>query len=812
MLSDLKFALRSLAKSPSHTIIIVLATALAIGVCTVVFSIVNTIVLHPVNGVDAERILLVRPRGYVGFGSVFSDVRHFDEWAAHATSFDAICGVAGSFATSSAGGETFRIGIQTVTGDFLGVSGIKPLRGRGFVPEEFTSGRNRVVLIKERLWRRAFPDSADPTGKILQVNEEPYTIIGVLPAAADADTFAASQIDVWTPLVRATQPDPNRPVLVGVEARLKPGVPLSVAEAEINRLAAAVTPDQSRNANFGYIVLNKAKFIASRSGPMLWSLFGAVGCVLLIACANIANLLLARATARQREIAMRAALGAGRGRLMRLFITESILLALSGGALGVLLSLEAIDFVRSLGIAKVQQVGEIGTGLYRLPYVQLDWQVLGFAVAATLGAGLLFGVVPALLGSRVSLTDAMKEGSRGSTTGRGIGRWRSTFVVAEIALAMVLLIGAGIFVRSFLAVTAVNPGFEPSRAVTFSYLLPPREYTTPEACVGFGQRLVERLHELPNVQAVGLGNAFAINPNPGTQPYGVEGRPNPESERATASIMGASPEYFSGIGVPLLSGRVFTPADFVMNRTPNVAIISAAMARHCFPNENAVGKRLLFYFRNSMPTVEIVGVVGDVRQSGPENAIVDQIYFPFAPTGTRHKVLVRGQGDVTALLAAVQAQARKVEPGLVIVDAAPLQAQLDNLLAQRRFTVQLLTTFSTLALVIAAVGIYAVVAYNVAQRTNEIGIRMALGAQRWDVLRMILGQVARLVGLGLMTGLAIALAAGRLIEAMLFQTSARDPLAFATVAVLLTGVALLACWIPALRATRVDPVEALRAE
>ncbi|HZP59011.1 MAG TPA: ABC transporter permease [Opitutaceae bacterium] len=810
MLSDLKYAFRQLAKSPSHAIIIVLTTALAIAACTVVFSIVNTIVLHPLEGPNADRQILIRPKGYAGVGFFSTDGRHFDEWAAHATSFDAICGFSGSFAMCTTDAGSFRIGMRAVRGDFLGVLGVKPARGRGFLPGEFAEGGNKVVLIKERVWRRALPHVADPVGHILQINEEPYTIIGVLPSLTDADTFTASQIDVWVPLT-LQNPQQSRFSVVS-EGRLKPAVPMAVAEAELNRLAAAATPGDSRRANFGYTLFNKGAFISAKAGPMLWSLFGAVGCVLLIACANVANLLLARATARQHEIALRTALGAGRGRIMRLFITESLVLALAGGLLGVLLSIGAIDFVRASGISKVQEIGEAGSGLYRLPYVQLDWQVLGFAVVVTLGAGLLFGIAPAFLGSRINLTAAMKESGRGSTEGRGIGRWQSAFVIAEIALAAVLLVGASVFMRSFLAATAVDPGFEPSHAVTFSYMLPPRQYAQTGACVAFGQRLVERLHELPGVQAVATGDTLAISHYPATQPFDIDGDPKPESERANAAVMGASPEYFAAVGVPLLQGRAFAASDVKINALPTAVVVNAALARHHFPNGNAVGRRLALYGRRGSITVEIVGVVGDIRQNGPEKGITDQIYYALDFTGSKQKVIIRGEGDPAALLATVQSQLRKLEPGIVMVDSAPLQAQLDNLLSQRRFTVQLLTIFSVLALVIATVGIYAVVAYNVAQRTSEIGIRMALGAQSRDVLRMILRQGARLAGAGLVLGLGIALAAGRLIEAMLFETSARDPLAFTIVAAVLTTVALLASWIPARRAAHVNPIDALRAE
>jgi putative ABC transport system permease protein len=807
MLSDLRFALRSLAKSPSHAVIIVLATALAIGACTVVFSIVNTIVLHPLDGAGSDRVVLIRPKGYVGVGSVFANGRHFEEWMTDATSFEAICGVAGSFSTSRSGNEAFRIGTQAVRGDLLGVSGVKPIRGRGFLPEEFAPNRNRVALIKERVWRRVFPDLADPTGQILMINDQPHTIVGVVPSK-DGDTYAASQIDVWTPLVPQ---NPAQPPVVGAEARLKPGVSIAAAEAEINRLAAAVSGVESRNPNFGYIVLNKAKFIVSKSGSVLWALFGAVGCVLLIACANIANLLLARATARQREIAVRTALGAGRGRIVRLFITESLILALLGGALGVVVSLEAIDLLRASGMAGVRAVGEAGTGLYRLPYVQLDWQVLSFAVAATLAAGVLFGVTPAFLGSRVNLITAMKAGGRGATEGRGIGRWRDAFVVAEIALAVVLLAAAGMFIRSFLTVTAVSPGFDPGHAITFSYMLPPQQYANREASAAFAQRLVQRVREVPGVETVSFGSPPILH-SPAGLPFGVEGKPKPGNQWPNATGASVSADYFPSVGIPLLQGRAFAPSDATPGTMPTKVVVNATLARHFFPAGDAVGQRLGLHFREPAPVVEIIGVVGDVRQNGPENAVADQIYFPYVPSTTKEKVIVRGQSEATALLAAVKSQLRTLEPGLVIVDDAPLQSALDNELTQRRFTVQLLTIFAALALVIATVGIYAVVAYNVAQRKSEFGIRMALGAQAGDVLRMVLRQGARLVGAGLVLGIGITLIAGRLIEAMLFQTSARDPLAFTVVAVVLAVIALLACWIPARRATRINPVDALRAE
>ena len=808
---DVRFAVRSLSRSPSANAVIVMTTALAIGACTVVFSIVNTIVLHPLDGVNSERVVLIRPKGYAGVGPVNAHGRHFDEWLSRAISFDALYGFTGLFTTTSTTrGEPFRTGTRWVKGDFLRVIGVAPIRGRGFLPEEFTPGAPKVVLIKHRVWQRAFPDLADPVGQTLVVDDVPHTIVGVLPVSADdADTFASSQIDMWAPLVLK---DPTRPPGMASEARLKPGVSLAAAQEEINRLGASVPGTLPPGADQSpYVVLNKEEFVASKSGPMLWSLFGAVGCVLLIACANIANLTLARATKRQRELAVRTALGAGRARIVRLLIVESLILAVIGGAVGVAASYGALTFVRNSNMATAGTVGENGTGLYRLPYVEIDLQVLAFALSATLIAGLLCGIAPALFSSRCDPNDVLKEGGRGASDGRGVSRLRAAFVIAEVALAVVVLAGAGIFVRSFVAVLAIDPGFETTRAVTFEYMLPRRQYTTPETRLGFAQRLQERLHALPDVQAVGFGTLPILHAGP-SQQYEIEGKPLPEQARPLCSTLIASPEYFDATGIPVLRGRAFSPQDAPANARPTVIIVNATLARRHFPGGDAIGRRLAVGSQRPANFMEIVGVVGDVRQNGPEREVSDQIYFPIVPGGFRHDVIVRGQRDAASLLAAVKTQARMVEPNLVIADDAPLQTVLDNQIAQRRFLVQLLTIFSALALVIAVVGIYAVIAYNVTQRTPEIGLRVALGARRADVLGMVLRQGASLVGAGLLVGLTIALASGRLIEAMLFQTSARDPFALTAVALLLSAVAAIACWLPAYRASKVDPMITLRAQ
>ena len=808
--ADVRFALRSLSRSPGATTVIAITTALAIGACTIVFSIVNTIILHPIDGVNTERVFLIRPKGYEGVGPISAHGRHFDEWLSRASSFNALYGFTGAFTTTSTTrGEPFRTGTRWIKGDFLRVMGITPIRGRDFLPEEFALGAPKVVLIKHRVWQRTFPDLADPVGQTLLVDDEPHTIVGVLPPSADdADTFASSQIDMWAPLILK---DPARPPFLASEARLKPGVSPAAAQDEINRLAVSVPGTLAPGADTSpYVVLNKETFIASKSGPILWSLFGAVGCVLLIACANIANLTLARATKRQRELAVRAALGAGRGRIVRLLIIESLILALAGGALGVAASYAALTFVRDSTMATAGTVGENGTGLYRLPYVEIDVQVLAFALGATLIAGLLCGIAPALFSARRDPNEVLKEGGRGSSDGRGVGRLRAAFVIAEVALAVVVLAGTGIFVRSFLAALAIDPGFETSRAVTFNYMLPRRQYSATDTRLGFAQRLQEQLHAVPGVQAVAFGS-LPIQHDAPSLPYEIEGKPLPEHARPVCATFAASPEYFDAMGIPLLRGRTFTAQDTPPGGRPTVIIVNAALARRHFPGGDAIGKRVVIG-RQDRLVAEIIGIAGDIRQNGPERAVSDQIYFPLVPGGFRHVVIVRGQSDAASLLAAVKSQARMVEPNLVMADDAPLKAVLDNQIAQRRFIVQLLTVFSALALVIAMVGIYAVVAYSVTQRTTEIGLRVALGARKGDVLGMVLRQGARLVGVGLLVGLIIAVAAGRLIEAMLFQTSARDPLALTAVALLLGAVAALACWMPAHRATKVDPMVALRAK
>jgi predicted permease len=810
-IGDVRFAVRSLSRSPGATTVIAITMALAIGACTVVFSIVNTIVLHPIDGVNTERVVLIRPKGYAGVGAVSAHGRHFDEWLSRGTSFDALYGFAGLFTmTSTPRGEPFRTGTRWVKGDFLRVIGVTPIRGRGFIPEEFTPGAPKVVLIKHRVWQRTYPDLADPVGQTLIMDDEAHTIVGVLPSSADdADTFASSQIDMWAPLVLK---DPTQVRHLASEARLKPGVSLAAAQDEINRLAVSVPGTLPPGADQSpYDVLNKATFVASESGPMLWSLFGAVGCVLLIACANIANLTLARATKRQREIAVRAALGAGRGRIVRLMIVENVILALAGGALGVAASYGALTFVRDSAMATAGTVGENGTGLYRLPYVEIDVQVLAFALGATLIAGLLCGIAPALFSSRRDPNDVLKEGGRGASDGRGVGRLRGAFVIAEIALAVVVLAGTGIFVRSFLAVLAIDPGFETSRAVTFNYMLPRGQYPAPATRLAFAERLQERLHALPGVQAVGFGS-MPIQHDVPSLPYEIEGKPLPDHARPLCASFVASSEYFEAMGIPLLRGRGFRAQDPPVGAPAAVVVVNATLARRHFPNGDAVGKRLAIGRQAPRQVVEIVGIVGDIRQNGPERAVSDQIYFPMVPGGFRHVVMVRGQRDAASLLAAVKTQARMVEPNLVIADDTPLQTVLDNQIAQRRFLVQLLAIFSALALVIAMIGIYAVVAYSVAQRTTEIGLRVALGARKADVLGMVFRQGASLVGVGLLVGLVIALAAGQLVEAMLFQTSARDPFALIAVALLLTAVAALACWLPAHRASKVDPMVALRAK
>jgi putative ABC transport system permease protein len=609
---------------------------------------------------------------------------------------------------------------------------------------------------------------------------------------------------MWTPMAFAPKEvanDNRGSHYINVAGRLKPGVTVAQAKAELEVIAtqfAQQYPDS--NKGWGIFMMPLQDYGVRDVKPVLYTLLGAVGCVLLIACANLANLLLARATARHREISIRAALGASRARLVRQLLTESVVLSLCGGAAGLLLARWGLDALLALA----------PTSLPRVTEIRLDSGVLVFSLALSVLTGLVFGIAPAWLAARADVNEALKQGSRGSTEGGARGRLRSALVVLEVTFALMLLGGAGLLARSFMQLAQVDPGFNPANATLLRLSLPQKKYALPEQQNAFADALLDRVRALPGVQFAGITHSMPLVGDY-VLGFNIEGRPAiAPSDLPSTNYYTVTPDYFRAMGIRLIRGRVFTPQDDA--KAPRVAIINETMARQHFPNEDPIGKRI--NITNGPDTWrEIVGIVGDIKQYGVDKATSAQSYEPFAQVPfSGLNVVIRTNGSPAALLGALRPAVYAVDKDQPIGAIRPLEEIMADSLARQRFAMTLLTVFSLVALVIAAVGIYGVMAYSVVQRTGEFGIRMALGAQQSDVLRLVLTQGGKLIGLGLVIGLAATLAASRAMGSMLFNTSAQDPLTLGAITILLAAVALVACLLPANRATKVNPIEALRTE
>ncbi|HEX7630656.1 MAG TPA: ABC transporter permease, partial [Lacunisphaera sp.] len=674
-----------------------------------------------------------------------------------------------------------------------------PRLGRDFRPEEDSVAQGKVVILSHRLWQGQFGGTADVIGRTIQLNGDAYTILGVMPA----DFQPSSTTELWAPMAFKDDEkagDNRGAHYINVVGRLKPGVSLAQAQSEMDVIAGQMAkqyPDT--NKGWGIPVFQLTDYLVRDVKTVLWTLLGAVGCVLFIACANIANLLLARANGRMREISIRTALGAGRGRIVRQLLTESVVLSLVGGALGVLIAKWGLDALLVFAPANLPRAKEIG----------IDGGAMAFTLTLSIITGLVFGIVPAWLATGHNLNATLKEGTRGSTeSGR---RWfRSGLVVAEVALSLLLLTGAGLLVRSFLKLSAVSPGFEPANGTAVALALPGRKYDTPEKQRQFADRLLASLRNLPGTTAVGLTHVLPMQGNY-VLGFNIDGRPPiAQSDLPNTNYYAVTPGYFPAMGIRLIRGRLFTEQD--NEKAPRVAIISETLARQQFPNEDPLGKRINI---TNGPDAwrEIVGIVYDVKQYGVDRESTMQSYEPFAQVPFNNlTAVIRTSGDARALHNAIRAQVFAVDKDQPVSSIKPLESIVADSMAQQRFAMLLLTVFSAVALVIAAVGIYGVMAYSVSQRTSEIGIRMALGASPGSVLQLILRQGLGVIAAGLAVGLVSALFAGRLLESLLYQTTARDPLTLAAIAGLLALVALVACLIPARRATRVDPLVALRSE
>lgn len=798
MLNDLRYALRQLIKAPSFTVVAILTLALGIGACTAIFSVVNTVLLQPLDYPDPGRIVVIRETQLPQFPEFTVSPPNYLDWQKQTKSFEKMAASSGMGVNLTGDGEPERLVGVRATAHYFNVYGIQPVLGRTFLPEEDAPGKNRVVVLSYPFWQRVFGGAADVVGRSVQLNGEPYLIIGVAPPGF------GGKVDTWVPM--AFEPDETAGDARGLHyvhviARLRAGVTVAQAEAEMKVLASQLaTQYPDSNKGWGILLMRLQDSAVRDVRAVLYTLLGAVGCVLLIACANIANLLLARATARHREISIRSALGASQWRLMRQLLTESVLLGLCGGLAGILLARWGLDALLALAPPALTRAGEI----------RLDTGVLIFSLALSVLTGLVFGIAPAWLAARTDVNEALKQGSRGSTEGGARGRLRSTLVVMEVVFALMLLGGAGLLARSFMRLANVDPGFRPENATLLRLSLPEKKYPEPEQRSAFANALLERVRALPDVEAAGITHSMPLIGGY-VLSFSIEGRPPiAPSDQPSTNYYAVTPDFFRATGIPLIRGRVFTERDDA--KAPRVAIINEAFARQFFPNEDPIGKRIDIDLGPDAWR-EIVGIVGDIKQNGLDQATSAQSYEPFAQKPfSSIDLVIRTKGAPAALLGALRPAVYAVDKDQPVGAILPLEEILADSIARQRFAMTLLSVFSIVALVIAAVGIYGVMAYNVVQRTGEFGIRMALGAQRGDVLRLVLTQGGKLVGLGLLIGLAGTLAASRAMGSMLFNTSAYDPLTLGTITVLLAVVALVACFFPANRATKVNPIDALRAE
>jgi putative ABC transport system permease protein len=799
---DLRYGARMLLKKPGFTLIAVITLALGIGANTAIFSVVNAVILRPLPFYEPERLAMLwgtSTRASEQQPASFDDFYDFQRQA-HTFSGLAAASPQWSFVLAG-GGEPEQLFGQYISSHLCALLGAQPMLGRAFLPEEDRAGGARVALLSHQLWQRYYAADPNIVGKTINLDGRSTTVVGVMPPGFQFLEAA----ELWLPLAQNPFLTRGRAVrLLNVIGRLKPGVTLQQASAEMTtttRNLATQYPDT--NAGNGMRLVPVHEQVTGKVRLALLLMFGAVGLVLLIACANVANLLLVRAAARRREIAVRAALGAGRARLLRQLLTESVLLSLLGGALGMLLAVWGIDALMTLNPLKLPRYNPIG----------VDSTVLGFTLLAALLTGVLFGLAPAWQVSKLDLQSALKDGGR-TAAEAGARRVSDWLIVAEMALALVLLIGAGLLIRSFVQLLQVNPGFNTERVLTMQVLLPQTAYAQPQQRGNFYQQLETRLKALPGVSAVGAATRVPLLNalNNVTSTIDIEGRPLPPGQRPEIDFRRASKDYFQTLGIPLLKGRTLTETD-VANSTGAV-VINEALAKRFWPGEDALGKRLRTGTSNDQaPWQTVVGVVGNVRHLAMELEPRPEIYYhlssnpPFGPV-----YVIRTTSDPQSVIAAVRAQVRELDRNLPIANINTMEQLVAQSVAQRRFAMLLFGIFAALALVLAGVGIYGIVSYSVTQRTQELGVRMALGAQSGDVLRLVLGQGMKLALLGVSIGLALALGLTRLLQTLLFGVRATDPLTFALIALLLLLVALLACYLPARRATLVDPLVALRSE
>jgi putative ABC transport system permease protein len=774
---------------------------LGIGANTAIFSVVNAVLLRPLPFDDPERIVWLwdtQPQ----LPTAPASLPDFLDWKEQNRSFENLAAyLSGSmFLDAGDGNSDARVGL--VKPEIFSVFHVRPILGRTFTDEETLPGRFHVAVLSHSMWQNRFGSDANVLGRTIQLNGTAYTIIGVMPAGFSYPERA----ELWRPLEIDPAKLDRGPHYLHVVGRLKPGVALAQAQADMSPIAARLSEQyKEKNAGHGVKLERLTNVVVGDIGLALYVLLGAVGFVLLIACANLANLMLARVGARQKEIALRTALGASRLRIVRQLLTESILLAVTGGAAGLLLAFWTVSWLVSLGADTIPRVHEIS----------VDPRVAGFTLLVSVITGVLFGLAPAIQVSRPDLTDALKESGR-TTAGHRRNRLRSVLVVSEVALSLVLLVGAGLMIRSFAKLNQVDPGFKPAQVMTLGVAILRAKYPEDQHVAQVYSQILERAATAPGVLSAGAISDLPLTGSNISDSFTIEGRPPiaKEAEPSTEYHI-VTPRYFETMGIPLLSGRDFAQAD--TRQSPNVVVINDAFARRHFAGENPLGHRLRLQGQERDPLL-IVGVAGNVRQLGLDQQPPPEVYVPFLqdplfPTYQRSMTIVaRTKSDPGAIAGTLRAALTSVDKSLPVYALKPMTEHLRDSLARRRFNLILLSVFSGVALMLAAVGIYGVISYGVTQRTHEMGIRMALGAKPRDVLKLVVRQAMLLALGGVAIGLLAALALTRLMKSLLFNVGVTDPLTFAVIALLMTLIALLACLIPARRATKVDPLVALRYE
>ena len=812
ILTDLRYALRMLRRAPGFTAVAIVTLGLGVGAATAIFSIISAVIVRPLTYREPERVVNL----WVDFGVAAQslpamspgDFKDYQQRTQLFESIGAASGgnIVGATGALGEGGNVERVDVSTVTANFFQTVGIDPLYGRHFTAEEEAAGGPTVVMLSHRLWVSRFGGDPQIVGRRIRLDGLDQTVVGVLPATGrlwlPAEAFLVTDAQIWKPLQfnYANQP-PRNFTFFTVFGRMKPGVTLAQAQADLETVAAQLRAEHAVHEAAGMRIraVPLQKDVVKHVRPALFALFGAVGMLLLVACANVAHLLLARATARERELAVRGALGATRGRLLRQLTTESLLLAAAGGALGI-------------GLARIGTrwlVWMSPANLPRVDAIRIDPGVLLFALGATLATAVVFGLVPALRAAGVDVNRTLRAGTNPSASKAQV-HMRSVLMVAEVALTLVLLIGAGLMVRSFVALQQVRPGFDPASVLSFRVSLPVAKYSRFEMRAEFIRRMEEEIRRLAGVTHVGFTSQLPLTGSGALSPFAYDEATARSWESATADGRGASPDYFRALGTRLLAGRFFEDRD----RGANVIIIDETLAARAWPGENAVGKRL-----QTQPTgspnrfSEVIGVIEHIRSQDLARAVRPQIFRPLIGFGgTQPFVVVRTTVDPASLIPVVRQLIASMDPDAPVDRAQPMTAYVNDALAQSRLTLVLMAGFGIVALIMAAVGIYGVISYSVSQRTKEIGIRMALGQEARQIRNLVVGQGLRLVAISLLIGLAAAYALSVTVSGLLYGVNPRDPLTFGGMAAFLLAVALLGCLIPARRATAVNPLAALKAE